>query len=288
MPYSMTGFASDEQLIDSYRLVWEIRSVNHRFLDIGFRLPEELRALEPRCRELANTVLRRGKVDCSLKVTVNGGHRGTATVNAGGLKELVELEAEVRERLPEARALSIAEVLRWPGVVEEASYEPGALEPSVMDGLNRALRSLRESRRREGERLAALLGQRCDGIDAMVVATGPHLPAAEERYREKLKERFQRLNLDANPERLEQELVLLAQRLDVTEELDRLSSHVTEIRDVLGRDEPVGRRLEFLIQELNREANTLSSKSQDEELTRAAVELKGLIEQMREQVQNLE
>jgi len=288
MPSSMTGFSSTEGLQDPYRVTWELRSVNHRFLEIGFRLPEELRSLEPQCRELVVAALGRGKVDCTLRVSLADGERREATLQTAALQGLRGLQEAVQAEFPDARPLTAAELLRWPGVVEETTYEPASVEAVVKEALGRALGSLRESRQREGQRLAEALVQRCDGIAAIVAAIQPRLGIAEQRYRAKLEERLERLDVQANPERLEQELVLLAQRLDVAEEIDRLSGHVQEVRDVMGRDEPIGRRLDFLIQELNREANTLSSKAQDEDLTRDAVELKVLIEQMREQVQNLE
>jgi uncharacterized protein (TIGR00255 family) len=288
MPSSMTGFATEKVEVQPFRLVWEVRSVNHRFLDVSVRLPDELRALEPRCRELVAAVLRRGKVDCTLRVSSAESREAAAALHDQALESLKELETQVQQKFPDASQLAVGEILRWSGVLEEASAEFPAMEGPATTTLSRALESLSAARQREGKRLKDLLVERCDGIEKIVTGIGPHLPEGQERYRAKLLERLDRLNIEADPGRLEQELVVLAQRLDVAEELDRLGSHVTEIRDVLCRAEPIGRRLDFLMQELNREANTLSSKSQDEELTRAAVELKVLIEQMREQVQNLE
>jgi uncharacterized protein (TIGR00255 family) len=288
IPSSMTGFATEEAEVESFRLVWEVRSVNHRFLDISVRLPDELRALEPRCREMVAATLRRGKVDCTLRVSIAEHRNATAALREQALESLKALEKEVRQKFPDARPLTAGEILRWPGALEEAAAEFTAIGEPAAATLARAIESLRAARQREGGRLKDLLVERCDGIEKIVAGIGPRLPEAQERYRAKLLERLERLNVEADPGRLEQELVVLAQRLDVAEELDRLGSHVTEVRDVLGRAEPIGRRLDFLMQELNRETNTLSSKSQDEELTLAAVELKVLIEQMREQVQNLE
>lgn len=288
MPSSMTGFASEETLVGSYRFIWEVRSVNHRFLDITLRLPDEVRGLEPRCRTMVGVKLRRGKVDCTLKISATEQKATAVSLQQDVLDRLSGLEKQVQQIFPDARQLAVGEILRWPGVLEEASAPLAELEDPIAAGFSRALDSLSTSRQREGERLTELLVERCDAIGKIITSIGPLLPKAQERYREKLLQRLQRLDVEADPGRLEQELALLAQRLDVAEELDRLGSHVTEIRDVLSRAEPIGRRLDFLMQELNREANTLSSKSQDEELTRAAVELKVLIEQMREQVQNLE
>ncbi|HEX5046950.1 MAG TPA: YicC/YloC family endoribonuclease [Gammaproteobacteria bacterium] len=284
----MTGFATAETLLPPFRLVWEIRSVNHRFLELGFRLPDEARAFEPECRDLVAGRLKRGKVDCTLKVVAATGELPEATVSEDALRGLRALADGVRAVFPDARPLSVGEVLRSPGVLREPQLKLAALGEPVRSGLRAALDALQAARRREGERIGELLEKRNVAITALLAGARPLLDGVQVRYREKLRERLQRLDVQAQPERIEQELVLLAQRLDVAEEVDRLTTHVAELRDVLARDEPVGRRLDFLIQELNREANTFASKVQDEALTRAAVELKVLIEQMREQVQNLE
>ena len=288
MPHSMTGFSSAEARVGSFRLVWEIRSVNHRFLELGFRLPEDLRAVEPDCRDLVAAAVKRGKVDCSLKITAD--ERGAAARRTvpGGLDALRSLEVEVRRVFPEAKPLSAHEVLRWPGVLEEPAQNVAALGDSVKTCLAAALRALEEARGREGARIAEMLAKRNAGITVLIAGIKPQLEGVQVRYRERLKERLQRLDVQADPERLEPELALLAQRVDVAEEIDRLGSHVAEIEAILRKDEPIGRRLDFVIQELNREANTFASKVQEEALTRVAVELKVLIEQMREQVQNLE
>ncbi len=288
MPYSMTGFASAAAESGPFGLVWELRSVNHRFLDTTFRLPEELRALEPGCREAVSARLARGKVDCTLRVSRSFTADADQQIRGEKLATLRTLTERVRGEFPDAEPLSVADILRWPGVLEEPRESTESLSAPVLATLNEAVVALQEARRREGQRTAAALTQRADAIAALVETITPRLTGLETAWRLKLEERLRRLDIEANPERLEQELVLVAQRLDVSEEVDRLAGHVSEIRDILRRDEPVGRRLDFLIQELNREANTLSSKSQDEELTRAAVDIKVLIEQMREQVQNLE
>jgi uncharacterized protein (TIGR00255 family) len=284
----MTGYASAESEIDAHQLVWEIRSVNHRFLDVSLRFPEELRRLEPRCKDLVGGVIRRGKVDASLRLLQSAEQRPPARVSEAALTALASLEQAVLERRPDARPLTAGEILRWPGVLVEPAPVAENLEQAALDALRAALSSLKEARQREGERLAQMLRQRCAGIAAIVAEVRPRLPQIEERYRAKLLERIEKLDLELEPERLEQEIALLAQRVDVAEELDRLGSHVREIESTLGNDEAIGRRLDFIIQELNREANTFASKIQDEELARRGVELKVLIEQMREQVQNLE
>jgi uncharacterized protein (TIGR00255 family) len=204
------------------------------------------------------------------------------------LHQLGSLQQQVLAVFPQARPLSVGEVLRWPGVLEEPERQLDAFGEPVRRCLGAALEGLQDARRREGLRIVELLDQRNDAITTLMASVKPLLVGLTDRQRDKLRERLQRLDVQAQPERLEQELALVAQRADVAEEVDRLGSHVTEVHDVLRRDEPIGRRLDFVIQELNREANTFASKVQDEALTRAAVELKVLIEQMREQVQNLE
>jgi len=288
MAHSMTGFATAETMAEPFRLVWEIRSVNHRFLELGFRLPEETRALEPECRDIVNAVLKRGKVDCTLRITSAADDQPQQTVAPEALRTLRALEAEVVKAFPDANALSVAEILRWPGVLREPVRQLASLSEPVKQGLRAALQSLQGMRGREGERIVEWLEQRAVAITTLMAGVKPLVDGAHVRYRDKLRERLQRLDVQAQPERLEQELALVAQRFDVTEEIDRLTGHIAELRDVLRRDEPIGRRLDFLMQELNREANTFASKVQDEVLTRTAVELKVLIEQMREQVQNVE
>jgi uncharacterized protein (TIGR00255 family) len=288
MPHSMTGFSTAEARVGSFRLVWEIRSVNHRFLELGFRLPDDLRAVEPDCRELVGAALKRGKVDCTLKIGADERAQVADTAVAAALERLRSLEQGVLRVFPEARPLTTQEVLRWPGVLEEPAQNLEQLGEAVKDCLGAALRALTESRGREGERIAEMLEKRNAGITALIAGIAPQLAGVQTRYRERLRERLQRLDVQADPERLEQEIALVAQRADVAEEIDRIASHVAEVQAILRRNEPVGRRLDFVIQELNREANTFASKVQEEALTRAAVELKVLIEQMREQVQNLE
>jgi uncharacterized protein (TIGR00255 family) len=288
MPHSMTGFASAEARRDSLRLVWEIRSVNHRFLDSSFRMPDDLRALEPECREVVAETIKRGKLDCTLKITAADRAGAPAVLVAGTLQALRALETRVKAVFPEAEPLTTLEVLRWPGVLEEPVQSVEELSQPVKDCLATCLAALQDARAREGGRIAEQLARRNAGITELLDSIRPSLDSVQSRYRDKLRERLQRLEVQAEPERLEQELALLAQRADVAEEVDRLDSHVVEVADILRRREPIGRRLDFVMQELNREANTFASKVQEEALTRVGVELKVLIEQMREQVQNLE
>jgi uncharacterized protein (TIGR00255 family) len=284
----MTGFSTADVQAGPFRVVWEVRSVNHRFLELGFRLPDDLRGVEPDCRELVAAAVKRGKVDCTLKIAA--AERGVIadTIVAGALERLKSLEDRVRRVFPEARPLTAEEALRWPGVLEEPTQSVEELGGPIKACLGVALRALTEARRREGMRIAEMLEKRNAGITALVASIVRELDSVQARYRERLRERLQRLDVQANPDRLEQEIALIAQRADVAEEIDRIGSHVAEIQAILKRDEPVGRRLDFLVQELNREANTFASKVQEDALTRVGVELKVLIEQMREQVQNLE
>lgn len=288
MPHSMTGFASAAAEVPPFQLTWELRSVNHRYLDLSFRLPDELKRLEPRCRDTVTGRIKRGKLDCALKVSLQEQTGNRTDVDPAALDGLASLEREVRATMPQAAPLAVSDILRWPGVLKEPARNYAALEAPVLEALTEAVSAMQAARESEGARIAAFLEQRNATIVESVARVRPMLREIEERYRGKLLERIDRLNTTAQAERIEQELAFIAQRMDVAEEIDRLESHVTEIRAVLRRDEPIGRRLEFLIQELNREANTLGSKAQDEELTRISVDLKVVIEQMREQVQNLE
>jgi uncharacterized protein (TIGR00255 family) len=289
MPHSMTGFSTAEVTIAPFRVVWEIRSVNHRFLELSFRMPDELRAIEPECRSLIGASVSRGKVDCTLKVVTADVDPEPGSLVDDALVAMKALEAEVLAAFPEAQRLTVGEILRWPGVMRAPEQDVAGLgAPALLRCLGAALAAFGRARQREGERIGELLEKRAAGIKALLESAKPLLDGAQNRYRDKLRERLDRLDVQAEPERLEQELALIAQRIDVAEEVDRLDGHVAEIRATLARTEPIGRRLDFLIQELNREANTFASKVQDETLTRTAVELKVLIEQMREQVQNLE
>jgi len=288
MTKSMTGFAAVEGPAGEHQVSWELRSVNHRFLDISLRLPEEFKRLEQDCRKMIRERLGRGKLDVSLRFTLAPGAPTDWRLNQGALDRLERLSRGVEDHFAVAGGMTVAQILRFPGVLDEPELDTASMSPQVLAALDSAVARLEESRAREGAQLERLILQRCDQIDATVVAVRGRLGAAEKRYWEKLRERLARLNVEANPERLEAEMVMLAQRLDVAEELDRLVGHVVEIRAVFERSEPIGRRLDFLMQELNREANTLGSKAADEALTRDVVELKVLVEQMREQVQNIE
>ena len=284
---SMTGFARREITGAWGSLVCELRSVNHRFLEPGFRLPDELRAAEPDFRQRLSRELKRGKVDCTISYRRVQGAETSLEVDAKALERLTERIRDVSLRLPQ-HSVNVLDILRWPGVLRDdtdAGEEVLAAARSFRVPSNKDCAA---ARAREGERLRELLQTRCAGLETLVTTVRARLPEVHTRIRAKLDERLAELQVNIDRDRLEQELALLLQRLDVDEELDRLTGHIVEIRRVINGNEPAGRRLDFLMQELNREANTLSSKSQDLETTRSAVDMKVVIEQMREQVQNVE
>jgi len=285
---SMTGFARREATGAWGTLVCELRSVNHRFLEAGLRLPDELRVAEGELRTRLAKQLRRGKVDCSINYRRPAGSAGALEIDSAALERLLGAVQLVARTMPQAAAVNALDVLRWPGVVRDESAVGDELLAAAYAVFGATLDELVAARAREGVRLRELLEQRCTGLETLVADVRTRLPEVQARMRARLKERLAELAASADPERLEQELAILLQRLDVDEELERLSGHIAEVRRVIGGNEPAGRRLDFLMQELNREANTLSSKSQDLETTRSAVDMKVLIEQMREQVQNAE
>jgi uncharacterized protein (TIGR00255 family) len=285
---SMTGFARREQSGPWGTLTWELRAVNHRYLEIGCRLPDELRGAENDFRQLVNAVLRRGKVDCTLNYRPATEVLGEIEIDAALVAQLLNRARDIAALAGQTAAIDPLDLLRWPGVVRNRDADVTPLAAAAQTLLTAALQALNEARAREGERIRDLLLQRCTMLVALVEAVVARLPEVRNRMRTRLLEKLAQLGGEPNPERLEQELVILAQRMDVDEELERLKGHVAEIRKALDGSEPAGRRLDFLMQELNREANTLSSKSQDAETTRAAVDMKVIIEQMREQVQNVE
>jgi uncharacterized protein (TIGR00255 family) len=285
---SMTGFARREQQGEWGTLICELRTVNHRFLEVSLRLPEELRSLDGDLRQLLAAGLRRGKVDASIYLKASGASAQLNDVNTEMLHALQQRIADVRSLVTAEAPVNVLDILRWPGVLKESERDISPLLSATSALVKVTLEELNGMRTREGSRLHELIAQRCDGIAVQIQLVKARLPEITMRQRDKLQSRLAALNVSVDQERLEQELVLFAHRMDVDEELDRLNSHLTEIRAAIASTEPAGRRLDFLMQELNREANTLSSKSQDADTTRAAVELKVLIEQMREQVQNIE
>jgi uncharacterized protein (TIGR00255 family) len=285
---SMTGFARRERQGPWGTLVCELRTVNHRYLEISLRLPEELKGLDNEVRQSIGAALRRGKVDASLYLKTTAGTHRALELDPGLLGELIARVDEVRARLKDAAPVNPVDLLRWPGIIREAEADSRPVLVAALELLREALAELNDTRHREGQRIRELLLGRCAAMRTQVQSVKARLPEVSQRLRERLVERIAQLGVTPDSERLEQELVLYAHKMDVDEELDRLVAHLDEVTGVLDSLEPAGRRLDFLMQELNREANTFGSKSVDSEISRAAVELKVLIEQMREQVQNIE
>ncbi|MGH8242996.1 MAG: YicC/YloC family endoribonuclease [Steroidobacteraceae bacterium] len=284
----MTGFARAERATAVGHVAWEIRSVNHRFLEVGLRLPEELRASEAEFRRAIGAVARRGKVDASFYVRPAVAGARELALDEALLDSLVEQAGAIRRRIGAEGRIDAVDLLRWPGVVKESEHDAAPLLVAASELLGEALVAFTTARAGEGERIAEMLTTRATQVSSIVSEILARLPEVRLRIRGKMQERLAALGAEVNPERFEQEIALLVQKMDVAEELDRLRSHVQELTSTLASGDAVGRKLDFLMQEFNREANTLSSKSQDVETTRKAVELKVLIEQMREQVQNVE
>jgi uncharacterized protein (TIGR00255 family) len=288
MVYSMTGFAVAAAELRNGSLTLELRAVNHRYLDLQFRLPDDLRPLEPALREAITAQLTRGKVECRIGFAARQSGQNPAQLNPALLQQLVQWNAEVRAALPDARSLSVADVLRWNGMLESASLTAEELYAAVMDLLERVLQDFAAAREREGGKMAEFLRHRVEQIESLCVAVAPRIPAAVAVYQEKLAARLREAMQGGDDERIRQEITVYASKIDVDEELSRLQTHLGEVVRVLDKGGAVGKRLDFLMQELHREANTLGSKSVDAEVSRAAMEMKILIEQMREQVQNIE
>lgn len=287
MAHSMTAFTRQTLDADWGSLQLELRSVNQRYLEPHFRLPEALRDLEPAFRDALRTRLARGKIECTLRFEPAAAGE-TLAVNRARLAELARALHEIRAELPDAAMPDALALLDHPGVVESRGADLEAVQREARALFDVALADLIAGRAREGERLAELIRSRLDGVLIQVAEVRALLPSILERQRSQLLERLDALKAELEPQRLEAEVALLAQKADVDEELDRLETHVTEVGRQLKQKGPIGRRLDFLMQELNREANTLSSKAVVAESTRCAVELKVLIEQMREQIQNIE
>jgi uncharacterized protein (TIGR00255 family) len=284
----MTGFARESVETDIGTLTWEIRAVNHRYLDVQFKIPEELRPNEQAFRKQASAVLGRGKVECALSFRHALNRQSAMQIDSDLVALLGTRITELSTKLPNMSAVSPLEILRWPGVIQQTNVDAEPLFELATSLLSTALDSVTAMRRSEGQRIEEMLESRSKDIDAIARGVRERMPDVLGAARAKQKERIEKLDVQADPARLEVELALIAQKLDIDEELDRLASHLVEIRVALQADKPVGRRLDFLMQELNREANTLGSKSADPETTKAAVDLKVLIEQMREQIQNVE
>jgi uncharacterized protein (TIGR00255 family) len=288
MIYSMTGYATVSDDLALGTLGIEVRSVNHRYLDIQFRLPDELRSFEPAMREAIAARLSRGKVECRMSLSKNPASTVALSLNTALLDQLVELDRRVRERLPDAVSLTVSDVIRWPGIVEAEALSMERLREQTQTLLERGLSEFTDSRAREGDKLKQLLLDRVSRMEQLVERVKPRIPQLVAAYQERLAARLKDAMAELDEDRIRQELVLFASKVDVEEELSRLATHLAETRRILQQGGAVGKRLDFLMQELNRESNTLGSKSVDIEVSQAAVELKVLIEQMREQVQNIE
>ncbi|MGK0399231.1 MAG: hypothetical protein ACJA0I_001532 [Gammaproteobacteria bacterium] len=288
----MTAFARIQETCDSGSLTWEIRSVNHRYLEPGIKLPEDFKMLETDIRKLIAQYLERGKIDIGLRYKLDESSKGSIHLNSDLVRHLAEVQQSVLDIVHEGQKLSVSNILSWPGVITDQQKDLSPLISIALSSLEKALIQLIETRETEGKALGEMITTRCEQISEIVKQLRLHRPAMviamHEKWKANLNDKLHQWAESANESRLEQELAILVQKLDVDEELDRLDTHIAEVTNVLKRNEAVGRRLDFLMQELNREANTLSSKSQDSISTQWSVDLKVLIEQMREQVQNIE
>jgi uncharacterized protein (TIGR00255 family) len=288
MIFSMTGYAALEQPIENATLLLELRAVNSRYLDLHFKVDENLRNLEPVIRELVSAQLSRGKIECKLNLIQRTQAHQATQLDEMVMQKLVDMQTKVRINFPQSRELSVADILRWPGVVLIDATSYSTLVDDVKKLVLEGLQALNDSRAREGEKLKVIVLERLTQIEVLVEKVKPLLPALTKEYQSKLEAKLHESLKNLDQERIAQELVLFAQRIDVDEELTRLTTHVSEVKRILNSSAPAGKRLDFLMQELNREANTLGSKSVSVQTTQVSMELKVLIEQMREQIQNLE
>ncbi|PTD95172.1 YicC/YloC family endoribonuclease [Pseudothauera lacus] len=288
MIHSMTGFAVHTRELGPVSLHLELRSVNSRYLDLAFRITDELRQAEPALRELLSARLGRGKVECRLNLHGSDAAARSLALNAGLLAQLQEAERTVRERLPAAAPLSVGEVLRWPGMLADDSPAFEQMQPLIVELARAVIDDLLATRRREGDKLAATISERTARMRALVAEVAPRIPAIVVEHQDRLATRLRDAAASLDEDRIRQEVALFAQRIDVAEEVSRLSTHLDEVDRILKAGGAAGKRLDFLMQELNREANTLASKSAATDVSGVAMEMKVLIEQMREQVQNIE
>ena len=287
MPKSMTAFARITEQCDWGNASWEIRSVNHRYLETHFRMPDTLRELEMPLRELTRKHLQRGKVDISLQLQISSGNDGL-DLNTALTEKVIQASEQITAKMHNPAPTSPFEVLRWPGVLQEPEVDQEKLKADLLDMFENTLGQLNQCRQKKKKKLQTIIEQRLNAIEGQVATVRQLLPELLTAQKQKLQDRLAEVSANLDNDRLEQEMVILAQKSDVDEELDRLDTHVCEIRRVLSKGEPAGRRLDFLMQELNREANTLGSKSISGATTQSAIELKVLIEQIREQIQNIE
>lgn len=288
MIYSMTGYAIATKESSQGILSLELRSVNHRYLDIQFRLPDKFRALEPSMRELITSKLNRGKVDCYMSFNQLSGNEGMQRINTELLQKLLELNHTVRTALPDAQSLSVADILRWPNILKTEILPTDDLCNLCKELLQNTLDELTAARAREGEKLKILLLERLASMRQLTAAAAPLIPALVTAFQEIITAKLNDAIINSGDDRIRQELVLFASKIDIDEEISRLETHFDEVERVLVEGGVVDKHLDFLMQELNREANTIGSKSVDSDLSKISMELKILIEQMREQVQNIE
>lgn len=288
MIFSMTGFAVASADLPGSTLSLELRSVNHRYLEIAFRMGDEFRQLEPGMREMIASGLGRGKVECRLSHALREGGQHLLHLDETLVARLAELNRTVKTRLPDAQDLGVADVLKWPGVLSADGPSVESLRNTVFGLLQTALEDFRQTRAREGVKLKEMLLDRAEKMSSLIAGIAPTIPELVSAYQAKLTARLREALAEMDEERIRHEMAIFAQKIDVDEELSRLGAHLDELARILAKGGTVGKRLDFLMQELNREANTLGSKSVSTELTRVAMELKVLIEQMREQIQNIE
>ncbi|MGR8946802.1 MAG: YicC/YloC family endoribonuclease [Gammaproteobacteria bacterium] len=288
MTYSMTAFARHIESGKLGQYTWEIRSVNHRYSEIFIRLPEELRGLETTIRERFSKRVKRGKIDCNLRFEPSSAASGDLVIDESQLEKLSAACGRIHASMPDLSSFTAIDILKWPGIVDNEKIAVKDMESEALLGFDQALEQLVDTRKREGEKLALVINQRCSAIADIVKNLRTRVPEIIESIKSRHKQRIAELDGDFDPTRVEQECALLMQKLDVDEELDRLDAHLSEVAHVLSTGQPSGRRLDFLMQELNREANTVGSKSAHIDTANASVDLKVFIEQMREQIQNLE
>lgn len=288
MIFSMTGYASLEQEINHGVLVLELRSVNHRYLELQLKLDDNVRMFEPQVRELISSRLKRGKVECRISLVHRASEQRQVQLDDTVLQQLAQMTVSVQRHFPESRPLSVADILRWPGVILGEGTDHEALAAAIQDSLLKLVQKMTEARAREGSKLKAIILERLAEMEGLVAKVRPLLPEQVKIYQERLTAKLKEALGATDEERVRQELTIFAQRIDVDEELSRLGAHIEEVKRILEAGSPAGKQLDFLMQELNREANTLASKSVSTEVSQVAMALKLLIEQMREQVQNIE
>jgi len=288
MIYSMTAYARKEVKGDWGSAVWEIRSVNQRYLETYFRLPEQFRSLEPILRERFRKRLARGKVECHLRFEANPAAKGELTINESLAQQVINAANQISSMTGESNRINPFQVMQWPGVMETPEQDMDSINKDLLTAFDETIKEFIEARGREGSNMRELIEQRLEAITAEAAKVRARMPEILEWQRERLVSKFEEAKIELEANRVEQELILLAQKVDVAEELDRLDSHVKETKNILKKGGSVGRRLDFMMQEFNRESNTLASKSISTDITASGVELKVLIEQMREQIQNIE